>query len=351
MRFSRILWFAAVAAALAFSISTRPAAAQSEVNVPVESIPTSGGPTGAPAGSTANTANFAPAAGSVGEALSSTVKELLALRDGLLDGGVALARTTSNEAGKFASGLAVISLVIAGIRFTAHKNPIGAWVELIETLTVMGIFAALYLGFDSFGPSIFKWFDSVARGMSGGAYDTGALFARIAGMFLDSFFKAIKLASWYNKLDAILSGLGLLVAFVLSAIASVVYTYFVMVGQLQVAVGLAVGLIALSLGFSDWTRKYFFAWFDFMVTASMYVVTAAIIANLVAVSVGETVQAVATVGTSTSAAGWKAASLSLLVLLLSFEIPKIAGSLFGTGGGASGGAAMSLAKSAWRMGK
>ncbi len=92
-------------------------------------------------------------------------------------------------------------------------------------------------------------------------------------------------------------------------------------------------------------------WFDFMVTASMYVVTAAIIANLVAASTGDTIQKVADIGTSTAAAGWKAASLSVLVLLISFEIPKLAGSLFGTGGGVSGGAAMGLAKSAWKLGK
>jgi hypothetical protein len=57
------------------------------------------------------------------------------------------------------------------------------------------------------------------------------------------------------------------------------------------------------------------------------------------------------VGTSTAAVGWKAASLSVLVLLISFEIPKLAGSLFGTGGGISGGAAASAAKGAMKLGK
>lgn len=300
--------------------------------------------------STGASSQLVPAAGSTGEALSSTVRELLALRDGLLDGGVALSQRTASEAGKFAWALAVISLTIAFVQFSAHRNPIAAWVELIEALTVLGIFAAVYLGYNSFGPSLFKWFDDLARAISGGHYDTGSLLAYTAGKFLDSFFLAFKNAKWYEKLDVIFSSLGLIVAFALTAIASIVYTYYVMIGQLQAAVGLAIGLIAVSLGFSDYTRKYFWAWFDFMVTSSMYIVTAAILANLVSTATGETIRRVAEVGTSTSAAGWKAASLAFLVLLISFEIPKLAGSLFGTGGGASGGAAMGLAKGAWKLG-
>jgi hypothetical protein len=332
---------AAVAALLALlSLISQPAMAQS--------IPPEGQP--APTAPGASTVAM-PAAGSTGEALSSTVQELMALRDGLLSGGIALSRTTAPEAGKFAWALAVITITIGGIRFMAHRHPVGAWVELLEMLTILGIFSAIYLSFDSFGPGIFQWFDEIARAMSGGNYSTGSVLAYTAGKFLDSFVAAIKVASWYNKLDAIISGLGLLIAFFLSAIAAIVYTYYIMIGQLQAAVGLAVGLIAVALGFSEYTRKYFWAWFDFMVTASMYIVTSAIIANLVAAATGETIQKVAAVGTSTAAAGWKAASLSVLVLLISFEIPKLAGSLFGTGGGISGGAAASAAKGAMKLGK
>ncbi|MGT2491338.1 hypothetical protein ACU4GD_14470 [Cupriavidus basilensis] len=39
--------------------------------------------------------------------------------------------------------------------------------------------------------------------MSGGNYGTGSVLAYTAGKFLDSFFAAIKIAAWYNKLDAI----------------------------------------------------------------------------------------------------------------------------------------------------
>ncbi|WP_459574035.1 type IV secretion system protein [Cupriavidus sp. 8B] len=345
---------AAVAALLALlsllSLVSLPARAQSEVSIPPLQQPAPS-PTSAPPAPSGGSAVPMPAAGSTGEALSSTVQELMALRDGLLSGGVALSRTTAPEAGKFAWALAVITITIGGIRFMAHRHPVGAWVELLETLTILGIFSAIYLSFDSFGPGIFQWFDEIARAMSGGNYGTGSVLAYTAGKFLDSFVEAIKVASWYNKLDAIISGLGLLIAFLLSAIAAIVYTYYIMIGQLQAAVGLAVGLIAVALGFSEYTRKYFWAWFDYMVTASMYIVTSAIIANLVAAATGETIQKVAAVGTSTAAAGWKAASLSVLVLLISFEIPKLAGSLFGTGGGISGGAAASAAKGAMKLGK
>ncbi|MFS8980580.1 type IV secretion system protein [Cupriavidus necator] len=305
-----------------------------------------------PSGDTSgSSAVLMPAPGSIGEGLVSTIKELLALRDGLLDGGISLSQRTASEAGKFAWALAVLTLGIGGVRFMAHRNPVGAWVEFIETLTTLGIFVAIYLSYSSFGPSIFKWFDDLARAISGGNYDTGAILAYTAAQFMDSFFVAFKAAKWYNKLDVIFSSLGLIVAFVFTALASLVYAYFVMVGQLQAAVGLAIGLVAVSLGFSEFTRKYFWAWFDFMITASMYVVTAAILANLVATATAETIKQVAAVGTSTAAAGWKAASLSIVILFLSFEIPKLAGSLFGTGGGISGGAIMGLAKGAWKLGK
>ncbi|CAN7778593.1 TrbL/VirB6 plasmid conjugal transfer protein [Cupriavidus necator] len=296
-----------------------------------------------------NTTVLMPAPGSIGEALSSTVREILALRDGLLDGGIALSQRTASEAGKFAWALAVLTLVIGGIRFMAHRNPVGAWVEFIETLTSLGIFVAIYLSYSSFGSGIFKWFDELARAISGGNYDTGAILAYTAAQFMDSFFVAFKAAKWYDKLDVVFSSLGLLVAFAFTALASLIYAYFVIVGQLQAAVGLAIGLIAVSLGFSEFTRKYFWAWFDFMVTASMYVVTAAILANLVATATAETIRHVAAVGTSTAAAGWKAASLSIVIVLISLEIPKLAGSLFGTGGGISGGAA-GIAKGAWNLG-
>lgn len=301
------------------------------------------------ADSSGGTTVMMPAPGSIGEGLVSTIKEILALRDGLLEGGVALSQRTASEAGKFAWALAVLTLVIGAIRWMAHRNPVDAWVEFIESLTALGIFVAIYLGYRSFGPSIFKWFDELAHSMSGGNYETGAILAYTAAQFMDSFFVAFKAAKWYDKLDVIFASLGLLVAFVFTALASLVYAYFVIVGQLQAAVGLAIGLIAVSLGFSEFTRKYFWAWFDFMVTASMYVVVAAILANLVATATAETIRNVAAVGTSTAAAGWKAASLSILILLISLEIPKLASSLFGTGGGISGGAA-GIAKGAWKLG-
>ncbi|GLC91974.1 hypothetical protein Tamer19_13820 [Cupriavidus sp. TA19] len=290
-----------------------------------------------------------PAPGSIGEGLVSTVREIIALRDGLLDGGVSLSQRTASEAGKFAWALAVLTLVIGGIRFMAHRNPVGAWVEFIETLTSLGIFVAIYLGYSSFGPSIVKWFDDLGRSISGGNYAAGEILAYTAAQFMDSFFVAFKAAKWYDTLSVVFSSLGLLAAFVFTCLASMVYAFYVIVGQLQAAVGLAVGLIAVSLGFSEFTRKYFWAWFDFMVTASMYIVVAAILANLVATATAETIQHLSKIGTSTAAAGWKAASLSFFILLISLEIPKLAASLFGTGGGISGGAG-SVVKGAWKLG-
>ncbi|MCY0852651.1 type IV secretion system protein [Cupriavidus sp. D39] len=54
-----------------------------------------------------------------------------------------------------------------------------------------------------------------------------------------------------------------------------------MLGELQVAVGVVVGPIAVALAFSSFTRRYFTAWLDYMFSGSLYIVVAAIISRLV----------------------------------------------------------------------
>jgi hypothetical protein len=57
------------------------------------------------------------------------------------------------------------------------------------------------------------------------------------------------------------------------------------------------------------------------------------------------------IGTDTMAGACYALVLSIFLLFISFEIPSIAGKLFGNGAGISGGAVKGGIKAAWGLGK
>jgi type IV secretory pathway VirB6-like protein len=103
------------------------------------------------------------------------------------------------------------------------------------------------------------------------------------------------------------------------------------------------GQIAVALGFSPFTRGYFKSWLDFMVSASMYTVVAAILTKLVSGSLLKAIVAARGIGLSTPVGATYVMDLSIFVFLLSFEIPKIAG-MFGGGASASGSALGKVAK-------
>ncbi|MEM5371862.1 type IV secretion system protein, partial [Paraburkholderia azotifigens] len=137
--------------------------------------------------------------------------------------------------------------------------------------------------------------------------------------------------------------IGLLLAFIVILIASIVFAYFSAVGQIQAAVGIVLGPIAISLGFSSYTRNYFMRWLDWMIHSGMYVVMVAVLVKLVGANIANAVSK-ATPASGATVTGAYAFDLAVFVLLLAFEIPKLAG-MFGSGAGATGTGALKLAKS------
>jgi hypothetical protein len=83
-----------------------------------------------------------------------------------------------------------------------------------------------------------------------------------------------------------------------------------------------------------------------MISSGMYCVVAAIMQKLVTSSVLAQLAQVQTNGTSTAETAGYALDLSLFIFLMSFEIPKIAGSIFGGGASASGGSGAGAATKA-----
>jgi hypothetical protein len=89
-----------------------------------------------------------------------------------------------------------------------------------------------------------------------------------------------------------------------------------------------------------------------MIGASMYSVVAAVMARLVSSALVSTLIDQKSAGTATLAGAVYAMSIALFMILVAFELPKIAGAIFGSGGGISGGGAMRVGlKAAGGIGK
>ena len=144
----------------------------------------------------------------------------------------------------------------------------------------------------------------------------------------------------------------MLAAFVFCALAALLYTFFISLGEIAAAIGIVIGPIAVALGFSDYSRRYFSSWLDYMIGASMYSVVAAVMARLVSSALVSTLIDQKSAGTATLAGAVYAMSIALFMILVAFELPKIAGAIFGSGGGISGGGAMRVGlKAAGGIGK
>lgn len=293
--------------------------------------------------------------GDIGAGIMKTLRKLNAMRSSLIQAAASLSQTTVEDANKIAFGLGVITLVLAGLRFAATSDPVSAWTDLFETFLVLGIFASLYASYTSFSSGLFLWFDHLATSINGGenVYDLAGTLASTGGKFVDSIVKTLK-AGMLNPLslvDAVVAALLFAFAFIAVVIAALIYSWFILVGHLLVAIGIVVGPLAVAFGMAEISRRFFNAWLDYMVTGSMYMVVTAIISQLVSKPLVEMVADVGQVGTDTTIAASYALSTAIILVFVAMEIPKIAGSLFGTGGGvgAAGGMKM-LGRGAWNLG-
>ncbi|CAN7794059.1 type IV secretion system protein [Paraburkholderia hospita] len=262
--------------------------------------------------------------------------KITALFSSVMDTAVAISEQIKPEADKFAGGLGVITLILAAIRFAATRDPVMAWLAFFEEIGVLGIFASFYIEFAQFGPGFYKWFLSLANTIGGtNMSSTLGVIGSAAGQILDAIVKAFSGAGWSAIFSVAVAMVPLFFAWLVLSVTSVVFAFFINLGQLQFACGVVMGQIAFALGFSTFTRGYFKTWLDYMISAGMYVVVAAILMRLVTQSLIAAVQDATAKGLSTSGASGYVFDLAIFVFLISFEIPKIAG-MFGGGANASG---------------
>ncbi|MBB4518194.1 hypothetical protein GGD68_007000 [Paraburkholderia fungorum] len=294
------------------------------------------------------TANPYVSAGETAAGNIRAIDKITALFSSVMDTAVAASQSIQSESDKFASGLAVITIVLAAVRFAATKDPVMAWVALFEELGILGIFASIYVGFASWAPGFYKWFVSLANDI-GGANMTSSLsiMGNAAGQVFDSAVQAWSGIGFHLTMipDIVIATIPLFLAWALLSITSIIFVFFINIGQLQFAAGVVMGQIAFALGFSSFTRGYFKTWLDYMVSAGMYIVVAAILMRLVTHSMVDAVHDAAALGLSTSGAAAQVFDLAFFVFLVSFEIPKIAG-MFGGGANASGAVIGKIAKTA-----
>jgi type IV secretory pathway VirB6-like protein len=276
---------------------------------------------------------------------TDAINQIQGLIGGVIPAAVTASASVMGEASKFAWGLGVISLVLVGVRFSGTHHPVSAWVNLFEELAVLGIFVALYLGYSTSASGFWTWFQQLATDISGGA-DNGisTQLATLGGTMFDSLkTRVLSIKLLTDITGTMVDAIGLLLAFIVILIASIVFAYYSAVGQIQAAVGIVLGPIAIALGFSSYTRNYFTRWLDWMIHSGMYIVMVAVLVKLLGSNITNAVHN-ATQLSGATVTGAYAFDLAVFILLLSFEIPKLAG-MFGSGAGATGTGAMKLARS------
>src|ERR1700730_5575907 len=105
--------------------------------------------------------------GEIGKGNANAISDIGGMFAAVVDAAVEVSKNIKGEADKVASGLAVITIVLAAVRYAATKDPVMAWVVVFEELGILGIFAAFYVGFASWAPGFYKWFLDLAHIISG----------------------------------------------------------------------------------------------------------------------------------------------------------------------------------------
>ncbi len=310
--------------------------------------PSSAGVTSAPTSAVSTSSVVSPAkAGDLKKGAAEAITELGGLFNNLISTAVTISGSIKSEADKFAFGLGVITLVLAGLRFAGSHHAIKAWADLFEELAVLGIFSSLYLGYTSAAPLFYTWFAKLAT-MIGGSANPVYQMASTAGAIFDSLITLFGAVHWWDIPSIVIPAIFLFFAFIVMLTTSLVFLYYTSLGQIQAAFGIVLGQIAIALGFSSYTRGYFKTWLDWMISSGMYVVVAAILNRLVGQSITQAFAGVTSIGVSTVASGAYVFDLSIFMFLLSFEIPKMA-KIFGGAASANGGGGVGAAAKVAKM--
>jgi hypothetical protein len=303
-------------------------------------------PAGAPPGPQSNTTGASVAPTEISRGNAKAIGDIGNLFSTVITTAVTASQAIKPQADKFAFGLAVITIVLGAIKFSAAHHPVTAWVALFEELAVLGIFAGLYTGYQGWAPGFYTWFTQLAQSISGASMtQASSVIGTAAGQLYDGFILAFKSATFWQWPFILNSVVPLFLAWLVLSITSIVFLFFINVGQLQAAVGFVMGQIALALGFSSFTRGYFKSWLDYMTSAGMYIVVAAALTKLVTGSLTTAIQNSTNIGLTTPLAAAYVFDMSVLVFLLSFEIPKMA-AMFGGGASASGAMIGKVARAA-----
>lgn len=317
--------------------------AQADGTVTMPDGSTVGGPSSSGGSSTAPGSVIKP--GEIGAGASKAVDKLGTLFDSVIPAAVTASQLIKDDADKFAGGLAVITIILGAVRFAGTKDPVAAWIALFEELAILGIFAAIYVGYVKAAPGFYNWFLLLSQKITGNMQSGQGIFSSASGQIYDAIMAAFEAEHWYNYVKLAIGMVPLLLAWLVLMATSVVFIFYVHIGQLQAAVGIVVGQIAFALGFSSFTRGYFKSWLDYMISAGMYCVIAAILVRLVTGSITTALAQAQQIGLSTAEGSTYVLDLAFFVLLLSFEIPKMAG-IFGGGANASGSILGKLASKA-----
>lgn len=284
--------------------------------------------------------------GEVAKGASDAAQRFSNLFSSIIPTAVTTSQNLKGEADKFAGGLGVITLILTFVRFSATRDPTRAWVDAFEELAILGIFASLYVGYQTFGAGLFGWFQKLATLIQpGSGQGVAATMSAAAGTAYEAVVTAFNATSWYDVPALIVTMGPLLVAYAVLMVTSIVFAFMNNLGLIQAAVGIVMGQIAVALGFSSYTRGFFKSWLDWMISSGMYCVVSATLSQLVAGSLNDAMKAAAAQSLSTSQGATYVMDLSFFVFLLSFEIPKMAG-MFGGGASASGSMFSTAAKSA-----
>lgn len=295
-----------------------------------------------PSGTSGWSSSYQP--GEVAKGAMAAIDEIAKIMKDLIDLAVTLSQPLDQHANKMAGGLAGITVALAGVRYAATRDPVAAWQSLIEDLAILGIFGSIFLMYATWAPGFYKWFNDMAVAVSGtDAQSLPSAMVKSAGSIFDAVIEAFQAAHWWSYIALAINLMPLLFAWGFLMIASLVFLFFISLGTIQMAVGIVMGKIALALGMSEFTRGYFKTWLDYMISAGMYMVVAAILQRLVTTTITSALTNAISKGLTTPYAGSLTLDLSIFVLILSFEVPKFA-SMFGGGANASGGAFKSLTK-------
>ncbi|WP_168788864.1 type IV secretion system protein [Paraburkholderia aromaticivorans] len=254
----------------------------------------------------------------------------------IIGAATSAAQTLNSESDKLAGGLAVIVVVLTFVEFAGTHHPVSAWVKAFQNLLVLGMFATVYVGYGTAAPGFCNWFLTLAKNLNGGSTPVQAI-GKAAGSVWLGIVHSADGASFSQCVQIFAIDLLALLCLLAICISGVIFLYYTMVGAVQSGVGIVFGKIAIALGFHDMTRGFFSSWLAFMVHAGMYTAVAGAMNTLVISQFLAPLQtASGTLNFSTSFASVISVTISsIFIMLLSLEIPKIAG-MFGSGG-VSGG--------------